>query len=185
MNPEGILCYKNAAMAAIKSNYRKRIQLVSDLRVAISTIQLRLSHLLSNMQAHPSSWIKTFSHFCTLFVWLVWRRVSVVGVWLTQAKIAWFYWEVMGNMKQQTYFEIIINAIYIFCITLVVPKKDFWTNVLELNLVKARILSYIKNRSSGGFKWKRWVYIKINLGKIEWCELIQLALNGVSWWFLA
>lgn len=39
-----------------------------------------------------------------------------------------------------------------FCITLVVPKKVFWANVLELNLVKAKILPYIKNISSGGLK---------------------------------
>jgi hypothetical protein len=42
------------AMAVIKSQYRNRLQLESDLRVAVSTIQHRMSHLVSNMQAHPS-----------------------------------------------------------------------------------------------------------------------------------
>jgi hypothetical protein len=43
-----------SAMAAIKSQYCNRLQLESDLRVAVSTIQPRMSQLVSNMQADPS-----------------------------------------------------------------------------------------------------------------------------------
>jgi hypothetical protein len=43
-----------SVMAAIKSQYRNRLQLESDLRVAVSTTQPRMSHLVSNMRAHPS-----------------------------------------------------------------------------------------------------------------------------------
>jgi 17beta-estradiol 17-dehydrogenase/3beta-hydroxysteroid 3-dehydrogenase/mitotic-spindle organizing protein 1 len=49
------LCEKTfSAMTAIKSEYRNRLQLESDLRVAVSTTQPRMSHLVSNMQAQPS-----------------------------------------------------------------------------------------------------------------------------------
>jgi hypothetical protein len=58
-------------MAAIKSQYRIRRQLESDLRVAVSTIQPRMSHLFSNMQAHPSHSVGTVSHFNTLSVSVV------------------------------------------------------------------------------------------------------------------
>jgi 17beta-estradiol 17-dehydrogenase/3beta-hydroxysteroid 3-dehydrogenase/mitotic-spindle organizing protein 1 len=48
------MCEKTfSAMAAIKWKYRNRLQLESDLQVAVSTIKLRMSHLVSNMQAHP------------------------------------------------------------------------------------------------------------------------------------
>jgi hypothetical protein len=53
-------------MAVIKSKYRNRLKLENDLRVAVSTIQPRMSHLVSNMQAHPSRWISTASHFYIL-----------------------------------------------------------------------------------------------------------------------
>jgi hypothetical protein len=43
-----------SAMTAIKSQYRNRLQLESDLLVAVSTIQPKMSHLVSNMQSHPS-----------------------------------------------------------------------------------------------------------------------------------
>jgi hypothetical protein len=65
------LCEKTfSAMPAIKSQDRNHLQLESDLRVAVSTIQPRMSHLVSNMQAHPSHWVSTVSHFYTLFLWL-------------------------------------------------------------------------------------------------------------------
>jgi hypothetical protein len=49
------LCEKTfSAMAAIKSQYHVRLQLESDLRAAVSTIQPRMSHLVSKMQAHSS-----------------------------------------------------------------------------------------------------------------------------------
>jgi hypothetical protein len=41
-------------MIAIKSKYRNRLQLESDLQVAVLTIQPRISRLVSNLQAHPS-----------------------------------------------------------------------------------------------------------------------------------
>jgi hypothetical protein len=55
-------------MTAIKSQYSNSLQLESDLRVAVSTIQPRKSHIVSNMQAHPSHWVSTDSHFYTLSV---------------------------------------------------------------------------------------------------------------------
>jgi hypothetical protein len=58
-------------MAAIKSNYRYRLQLESDLRVAVSTIQPRMCHLVSNMQAHPSYCVSTVKSFCTSLVSMV------------------------------------------------------------------------------------------------------------------
>jgi hypothetical protein len=66
------LCEKAfSAMAAIKSQYRNRVQLESDLRVAVSTIQPRMSHIVSNMQAHPShSVILQFNFTFYEFLWL-------------------------------------------------------------------------------------------------------------------
>jgi hypothetical protein len=63
------LCEKTfSPMEEIKLKYCNCLQLESDLRVAVSTIQLRMSHLVWNMQAHPSHWVSTVSHFYTLTV---------------------------------------------------------------------------------------------------------------------
>jgi hypothetical protein len=73
------LCEKTfSAMAAIKSKNCNRLQLESDLWVAVSMIQPRMSHLVSNMQACPSHWVTTVSHFCSLSV----SMVSLGGVGL-------------------------------------------------------------------------------------------------------
>jgi hypothetical protein len=66
------LCEKTfSAMAAIKSEYRNHLQLESNLQDAVSTIQPRMSHPVSNMQAHPFHWVSTVSHFYTLSVSMV------------------------------------------------------------------------------------------------------------------
>jgi hypothetical protein len=66
------LCEKTfSVMAAIKSKYRNRFQLESNLRVAVSTTQPKMSQLVSNMQAHPSHCVSTVSHFYTLSVSMV------------------------------------------------------------------------------------------------------------------
>jgi hypothetical protein len=43
-----------SAMAAFKYKYCSCLQLESDLRVAVLMIQPKMSHLVSNMQTHPS-----------------------------------------------------------------------------------------------------------------------------------
>jgi hypothetical protein len=63
-----------SAMAAIKSKCGNRHQLESDLRVAVSTIQPRISHLVSNMQAHTSHWVSKVSYFYTLISFCGWDR---------------------------------------------------------------------------------------------------------------
>jgi hypothetical protein len=76
-------------MAAIKSQYRNRIKLESDLRVAVSTIQPRI-HLVSNWQAHPSHWVSTARIF-TLCQFL----------WLAQARTARFPWDSMVEIEDK------------------------------------------------------------------------------------
>jgi hypothetical protein len=67
------ICLKKTflAMATIKLKYRNCLQLESDLRVVVSMIQPRISHLVSNMQAHPSHCVSTVSNCYTLSVSMV------------------------------------------------------------------------------------------------------------------
>lgn len=43
-----------SAVVAIKTKYRNKLDMASDLRCALSSIQPRIENLVKNMQAHPS-----------------------------------------------------------------------------------------------------------------------------------
>jgi hypothetical protein len=77
-------------MRAFKSKYHHCLEPESDLQVAVSTIQWRMSHTVSNMQAHPSTCVILLVIF-TLFQF----------IWLPQAKTEWFPWQAMTKIKDQ------------------------------------------------------------------------------------
>jgi hypothetical protein len=79
------LCEKTlSTIVIIKPKYRNRLQLESDLWVAVSTIQPRMRHLVSDMQAHPSHWVSTVSH-SALYQFLRLAEAKVARVFLGRA----------------------------------------------------------------------------------------------------